>query len=246
MNIALIQYPDLQPESLQTLLQKPLRGGRLDIFEELKPFRNAVEGGFDYDLLVIAKSSLSAEEVREVQDVLSNQPYLPVIFVTEFAEAASNRSRHPLRFVAPANVDEVFPELLMNLNTGRMLENEEVLILHWNKMFYSVLFRDIAYVERNSRVTWIYTDSQTLKSSLTLDELEAQLPASFARNHNSYIVNMNDIRKLSRTEIELRSGTRIPVSRSYYQPLKEKYQNFLEERKKSLPEAGMNAGVQDF
>ncbi|RYZ43437.1 MAG: response regulator transcription factor [Myxococcaceae bacterium] len=56
-------------------------------------------------------------------------------------------------------------------------------------------------------------------SEKSLERLEQLLPADFLRIHRSYLVRATDIRELvasegSRTEVELRDGTRLPVGRS--------------------------------
>ncbi|MBZ4409692.1 LytTR family transcriptional regulator [Myxococcus sp. XM-1-1-1] len=52
-----------------------------------------------------------------------------------------------------------------------------------------------------------------------LERLEQLLPTDFVRIHRSYLVRTTDIRELvasegSRTAVELRDGTRLPVGRS--------------------------------
>lgn len=56
-------------------------------------------------------------------------------------------------------------------------------------------------------------------SEKSLERLEQLLPPDFARIHRSYLVRLTDVRQLiasegSRTAVELRDGTRLPVGRS--------------------------------
>lgn len=52
---------------------------------------------------------------------------------------------------------------------------------------------------------------------IPLTEAERSVPAeSFARCHKSYLVNLAWVAEVGRTELRLRDGARLPVSRSAY------------------------------
>ena len=51
---------------------------------------------------------------------------------------------------------------------------------------------------------------------LSLSDFEKQLPmGQFARCHNSYLVNLDEVREIGRTELSLQSGETLPMGRSY-------------------------------
>ena len=53
----------------------------------------------------------------------------------------------------------------------------------------------------------------------TLNDLAGELDDSFYRIHRSYIVNLRFIRKISKTEVTLKDGTALPLSRKMYEGL---------------------------
>jgi DNA-binding LytR/AlgR family response regulator len=62
----------------------------------------------------------------------------------------------------------------------------------------------------------------------TLEKLHALLPPVFERIHKSYIVRMNEVKALhaaegSHYEAELRNGVRLPIGRSRYKELRERF-----------------------
>jgi two-component system LytT family response regulator len=74
--------------------------------------------------------------------------------------------------------------------------------------------------------TKIYTADGVFLKNKTMSFYEQSLPAnSFVRTHRSYIVNVQEITRIEPYEKEnhlaiLRSGARIPVSKSGYTKLK--------------------------
>ena len=63
---------------------------------------------------------------------------------------------------------------------------------------YMVRTKDILYIERNKSKATIYTNDSTYETCYSLNSLENELPNNFVRVHRSYIVNSNQISKISK------------------------------------------------
>ncbi|NPD23469.1 LytR/AlgR family response regulator transcription factor [Corallococcus exiguus] len=78
----------------------------------------------------------------------------------------------------------------------------------------------VAYIQgAGDYAELVLREGGTELSEKSLERLEQLLPADFLRIHRSYLVRVTDIRELvvsegSRTAVELRDGTRLPVGRS--------------------------------
>jgi DNA-binding LytR/AlgR family response regulator len=62
----------------------------------------------------------------------------------------------------------------------------------------------------------------------TLEKLHALLPPVFERIHKSYVVRMNAVKAIhaqegSHYEVELRNGLRLPVGRTRYKELRDRF-----------------------
>lgn len=86
---------------------------------------------------------------------------------------------------------------------------------------------EVDYIQAQAdQVAFHHQGSDHLKSQ-RISDLEAQLdPAVFVRVHRSFVVNISQIQSVERTEsdayaVRLRSGKRIPVSRSGYEKLRD-------------------------
>ncbi|HJW09962.1 MAG TPA: LytTR family DNA-binding domain-containing protein, partial [Holophagaceae bacterium] len=83
------------------------------------------------------------------------------------------------------------------------------------------------WVQAQDDYVLLRTEGRNLMKQQTMASLESQLPAErFIRIHRGYILNLDRLAKLEQDgkdsrEAVLRDGTRLPVSKSGYQRLKE-------------------------
>ena len=78
-----------------------------------------------------------------------------------------------------------------------------------------VLISEIRYLEvRRNYVTIHAEEAYTVKR--TLHELEQELDACFFRTGRSYIVNLRYVRKITKSQVVLKDGAQVPLSRGLY------------------------------
>ncbi|MFP2911293.1 LytR/AlgR family response regulator transcription factor [Pyxidicoccus sp. 3LFB2] len=91
-----------------------------------------------------------------------------------------------------------------------------------------VPLESVAYIQgAGDYAELVLRDGRTELSEKSLDRLETLLPTDFVRIHRSYLVPLQDVARLwtqegSRTSVELKAGTRLPVGRSRVKALKER------------------------
>lgn len=91
----------------------------------------------------------------------------------------------------------------------------------------SVVPRDVIYAETKGRRLLLHMRSQVLETYASIAELEKLLPDGFVRCHKSYLVNMEWIERVGRSEIELRGGERVPVSQRRRTATRERFVEYL-------------------
>lgn len=87
--------------------------------------------------------------------------------------------------------------------------------------------RDLYYIESSMHVLYIHEESGIRSVYMKLSELEQGLPENFCRCHQSYIVNIDKVQKVTQEKILLFSGQEIPVSRSRRSATIEKISKYL-------------------
>lgn len=89
-----------------------------------------------------------------------------------------------------------------------------------------IMQQEIQYIERFKRITNIYLVNKldVIVTSKKLDDLYDELKSSdFVRCHNSYIVNLNFVSSYHRSKFVLTDGTLIPISRKFYEEVKNRF-----------------------
>lgn len=80
-----------------------------------------------------------------------------------------------------------------------------------------VVYNDLLYVEALANYVTLYTTHKKLVAYLTMKSIEEQLPAdSFMKVHKSYIVNMDKIKSIEGSMLDL-GEIKITVGQSFYE-----------------------------
>lgn len=97
----------------------------------------------------------------------------------------------------------------------------------------SLNIADILYCEVYGHKTCIHLASGEIRElRCSLNKLEHQLPSSsFARSHQSYLVNMEYIDSITRYELTLSTGLPLPISQSRYLELQNSFLLYASKQK---------------
>ena len=120
---------------------------------------------------------------------------------------------------------------------GYMEENKcsrkRFLVLPYRKNEFVLDEEEIEYIERDKRITKIHTLNGIVLTTMKMSEVEAYLDKErFVMCYNSFIVNMEKIRIFGRAEITLRSGDKVPISRSHWKQTRDTFERWTEENMK--------------
>ena len=100
----------------------------------------------------------------------------------------------------------------------RIRTRERMLRLQLQDGVVRLPLHEIRYLEVARNYTTIYgKEDYSVKRSL--NDLEEELDESFFRIHRSYIVNLRYVRRITRTEVTLKDGAVLPLSRGRYEGL---------------------------
>jgi two-component system, LytTR family, response regulator len=181
----------------------------------------------------------------EMLEVLENPPV--IIFTTAYDQYALkafevNATDYLLKPFSEERFNEAVQKaikLLENKNQvvknledlSKALENKEeflerVVVKNGQKISI-IPIGDIKYIEAQDDYTMLYTDKGNFLKQKTMKYFEGSLdPKDFIRIHRSYFVKVTQIKQIELFEKEsyrviLNDGTKLPVSKSGYQKLKE-------------------------
>lgn len=93
---------------------------------------------------------------------------------------------------------------------------------------HRILVKDLIYVENDKHKQIFYTDNDCYTIYRKLDDIEADLKSyGFLRIHQSFLVNMKYIHKISSYVLTLKDGLTFSVPKARYGTVKREYANYL-------------------
>ena len=155
-------------------------------------------------------------------------PYTQIIYITAYMQYVSDvyQSKHTY-FINKENLYKYFPiainQAIENINHLK----SQYLYISWNKQKNEVYQKDIIYIERKSRVSYVYTKKEVYKTSLKINELILLLNDSFCICHKSFILHMDYIKDINHNSVQLMNQQIIPISRSQKEVFKKLYNRYL-------------------
>lgn len=179
-------------------------------------FRYADDKAWDILLLDIEMGAMDgvelAKRLRKTNDTVQ------IVFITGYSDYISEgyevAALHYL--MKPVKKEKLFD--VLDRAVQKLQKNEKVLNLEISGEMVRISIYQIRYADVMGNYVTIHgATDQTVK--MTLGELEKQLDDRFYRVGRSYIVNLTNIGRVTKTEIKLSDGTTIPLPRGAYEPL---------------------------
>lgn len=131
---------------------------------------------------------------------------------------------------------EILTEYLCKLTAcieKNVCKEKRFLILPYRKSEFVLDEEEIEYIERDKRITKIHTLKEVFLTTMKMSEVEEYLDKKkFMVCHNSFIVNVEKVRVFGRGEITLRSGKKVPVSRSHWKQTRDIFEKWKKETMK--------------
>lgn len=132
------------------------------------------------------------------------------------------RTKHVSFLTKPINENdfsEALDRALSNLREG----TPEPIRVHVGRNDFKIFPHEVSYIESKGRVVEIHlkqavhegitTKAEVIRTYMQLGEFGELLGEGFARVHQSYLVNLDDVVELGAHDLTLTDGAHIPVSR---------------------------------
>ena len=179
---------------------------------------------FDIILLDVVMPMINGiETAREIRSEDKNTKIVfltssPEFAVESYTVKANNYLLKPVSEKALFDcLDEFADEIIKK---SRSITVKSIYTVH------KILVDEIVYIEaQNKHIVLVLTDGTIITTTEPLNTLVSKLSEEygFFRCHRSYIVNMKNIIAYTNKEITVRSGSRIPVSRSCHKEFEVAY-----------------------
>lgn len=151
-----------------------------------------------------------------------------IIFITDHKEYVYEVfDVLPFRFLIKPVTREAL-NLVMKKAFEHFNLTKQVFFFKQNKTQLQVAFDEIIYFEGNLRKVRLVTTGGEYDFYGKISEVVKKLDGNlFLQIHNSYIVNMDQIRKISESVVLLKSETTLPISKKYREYVRQKHIQYM-------------------
>lgn len=175
----------------------------------------------------------SGKELLEFQDE-TNAEEIDILFLYISMEDEDGMTvAKQLRSQMESNFEQVFAQTIREyqyLMAKKKEKPKEVLVRNGNRT-RSVSADDIYYIESSNRKVTLYLRHEKIEYYDKISSLESELKPDFFRIHKGYLVNIKYVERYDRTEVKMRNGDSLLISKYKYQDFVKRYLEYiLEER----------------
>ena len=172
----------------------------------------------DWDILLLDIEMGALDGVSMAKTVRKENEAVQIVFLTGYsdyiAEGYEVAALHYL--MKPIKSEKL--RVVLDRAAEKRKQQDRCLNLELSWGMVRLPFYEIRYLEvRQNYVTLHAKREYTVKR--TLGEFEKELDQRFFRVGRSLILNLKDVRRVTRTEVRLSDGTVLPLPRGAYEPL---------------------------
>lgn len=183
---------------------------------------------FDIVFLDIEMKKINGMEVA--YKIRERNPDTEIVFVTVMMEYALEGYRvNARRYLLKENLEQLIPECLsivLRAQDENLSDRQTFSFIGGER---TIKVRDVYYVESRLHKLCFVREEENLYIYAKLSQVETILEQyGFVRTHQSYLVNMKFIEKISNYLLYLSNGDRIPVVKSRYATVKDKFLRYKE------------------
>lgn len=190
--------------------------GTLEVFPNTVELEEALEEAPGrYDLLLLDIQMEGRTGMEFAKELRARGDQVRILFLTGAAEyALEGYEVGPIHFLLKP-VDPKALERVLLSDWKRHHQTKTVLFRNGNRQF-PLGVEEILYMESLNRSLVVHTEDRAYTFPMTLAQGELLVPpGSFARCHNSFLVNLSKVEELARTTVRLRGGAELPMGRKF-------------------------------
>ena len=188
--------------------------GTLEVFPNTVELEEALEEAPGrYDLLLLDIQMEGRTGMEFAKELRARGDQVRILFLTGAAEyALEGYEVGSIHFLLKPVDPKALEQVLLS-DWKRHHQTKTVLFRNGNRQF-PLGVEEILYMESLNRSLVVHTEDRAYSFPMTLAQGELLVPpGSFARCHNSFLVNLSKVEELSRTTVWLRGGAELPMGR---------------------------------
>ena len=214
------QYQELHATPLQ-----------IHIFQNGFSLLDAIDQGKRFDITILDILMPGENGIEIARNIRASGTDTEIIFLTSSPEYAvdSYEVKAQNYLLKPVTEEKFFASIDAILVELDEKDTASFIIYTTEKQYSRIRISSLVYGEVTHRtITLHLADQTTISAVMTFTEFQDILKAypDFIYPHRSYAVNMNYIQYVTKSDIILTDGQKIPLSRNNYTKISEQFLNF--------------------
>ena len=187
----------------------------IDFFSSAESFLFHYEEAKDYDILLLDIEMGLMDGVSMAKKIRQDNDAVQIIFITGYSDyIAEGYEVNALHYLMkPVKEEKLFSVLERAIE--KISKNDVVLNMDSANGMVRVPIYQIRFAEVFGNYVTIHANDEVVVK-MTLNEIEKLLDERFYRVGRSVIVNLNEVSRVTKTEIKLLDGTSIHLPRGAY------------------------------
>ena len=212
----------------QELHATPLQ---IHIFQNGFSLLDAIDQGKRFDITILDILMLGENGIEIARNIRASGTDTEIIFLTSSPEYAvdSYEVKAQNYLLKPVTEEKFFASIDSILAELDEKDTASFIIYTTEKQYSRIRVSSLVYGEVTHRTITLHLADQTMISAvMTFTEFQDILKAypDFIYPHRSYAVNMHYIQYVTKSDIILTDGQKIPLSRNNYTKISEQFLNF--------------------
>ena len=195
-----------------------------EIFYTGEALIESIRCGSSYDFLIldIELARMSGIDVGKFLREKNRNFHTQIIYVSSKETYVMKLfSVQPLDFlVKPITEESLFKALKRGFEI--IGESEDFFFCNVKRENITISCKDILYLNSNKRIISVVCRDETIEYYGKLSEEMKQLPDYFVQIHNSYVINLNALKKSGTDYVIMNNDEQISISRKYADSFKDK------------------------
>lgn len=221
LNIAIVDDDLKFRRNIATSAQKWAERSNINVvtseYSSAESFLFAYEDKKDYDLLLLDIEMKDINGIEMAKRIRCEDETVQIVFITGYPDymcyGYDVSALHYL--IKPISDEKLFQVLDRALKNAR--KNSERVIFSTTDGEKTVLLESILYAESYSHNMHVITTDGSFDVRATVSSLLKMLGDGFISTHRSYIVNLSHVVLISKNDVMLDAGKKIPVSRNEFE-----------------------------
>ena len=196
-------------------------------FSRADELESALSAGERFDLLCLDILMDGKTGIELAKQLRTYDEEVSLLFITGSSDFLKDGyAVRPIQYLfKPVERSELADALSTDL---RLHHTPETVSIHTKTGVFSLPLRGLRYIESQDHMAVAYLPDGARFYRINLSELERLLPSRiFCRCHRGFLVNMRHISGMDRRGVLLDDGTLVPVGRSYYERVQERFVHYL-------------------